>query len=227
MLEVVTIDGPSGSGKSTVSKALAKRLNYSYLDTGAMYRAFALEVLTKGLENHKEKYINLLKDFYIEFSYNSEHTQRVICNGRDVTDHIRTPEVSMWASTISKEKEVREKMGYLQRKMGEKGKFVAEGRDMGTVVFKDAFVKFYLFASPEVRAMRRYKELLDKKIQVTYEEVLEDVKKRDEQDSNRELAPLKPAEDAILIDSSELTVDEVVDKMYSIVMEKKRLWKYI
>lgn len=225
MLEVITIDGPSGSGKSTVSKALALKLNYSYLDTGAMYRAFALEVLNKGFENDKERYIQLLKDFHIKFSYNNDGSQRVFCNDKDVTELIRTPEVSMWASTISKEKEVRERMGYLQRKMGEAGKLVAEGRDMGTVVFKDAFAKFFLFATPEIRALRRYKELLEKNISVNYQEVLEDIKRRDDQDSNRELAPLRPAEDAVLIDSSNLTVEEVVNKIYIIVLEKRKLWK--
>lgn len=227
MLEVITIDGPSGSGKSTVSKTLALKLNYSYLDTGAMYRAFALEVLNKGFENDKEKYLLLLRDFDIKFAYNSDGSQRIFCNGKDVTNQIRTPEVSMWASTISKEKEVREKMGYLQRKIGEAGKVVAEGRDMGTVVFKDAFAKFFLFASAEVRALRRYKELLERNINTKYEEVLEDIKKRDEQDSNRAIAPLKPADDAVLIDSSELTVEEVVEKMYKVVMEKRKLWKFI
>lgn len=225
MLEVITIDGPSGSGKSTVSKALALKLNYSYLDTGAMYRAFALEVLNKGFENDKERYIQLLKDFHIKFSYNNDGSQRIFCNDKDVTELIRTPEVSMWASTISKEKEVRERMGYLQRKMGEAGKLVAEGRDMGTVVFKDAFAKFFLFATPEIRALRRYKELLEKNISVNYQEVLEDIKRRDDQDSNRELAPLRPAEDAVLIDSSNLTVEEVVNKIYIIVLEKRKLWK--
>lgn len=225
MLEVITIDGPSGSGKSTVSKALALKLNYSYLDTGAMYRAFALEVLNKGFENDKERYIQLLKDFHIRFSYNNDGSQRVFCNDKDVTELIRTPEVSMWASTISKEKEVRDRMGYLQRKMGEAGKLVAEGRDMGTVVFKDAFAKFFLFATPEIRALRRYKELLEKNISVNYQEVLEDIKRRDDQDSNRELAPLRPAEDAVLIDSSNLTVEEVVNKIYIIVLEKRKLWK--
>ncbi len=227
MLEVVTIDGPSGSGKSTVSKALALKLNYNYLDTGAMYRAFAFEVLSKGFENNREKYIELLKDLQIKFHYNDDGSQRVICNGKDVSDLIRTPEVSMWASTISKEKEVREKMGYLQRKMGEAGKLVAEGRDMGTIIFKDAFAKFFLFATPEVRALRRFKELLEKNISTDYEEVLEDIKRRDEQDSNRDIAPLKPADDAVLIDSSKLTVEEVVNKMYVIVMEKRQLWKFM
>lgn len=227
MLEVVTIDGPSGSGKSTVSKALALKLNYNYLDTGAMYRAFAFEVLSKGFENNRKKYIELLKDFQIKFHYNDDGSQRVICNGKDVSDLIRTPEVSMWASTISKEKEVREKMGYLQRKMGEAGKLVAEGRDMGTIIFKDAFAKFFLFATPEVRALRRFKELLEKNISTDYEEVLEDIKRRDEQDSNRDIAPLKPADDAVLIDSSKLTVEEVVNKMYVIVMEKRQLWKFM
>lgn len=227
MLEVVTIDGPSGSGKSTVSKILAHNLSYRYLDTGAMYRAFALYVLKNKLENDKMKYIHLLSSFTIDFIYRDNGNQIVFSCGEDVTELIRTPDVSMWASTISKEKEVREKMGLLQRKMGENGKIVAEGRDMGTVIFHDAFAKFYLVASPEIRAERRWKELQLKGINVTYDEVLKDIIERDEQDSMREIAPLKPAEDAIIVDSSNLSIHDVVEKMYQIVMEKKRIWKFM
>ncbi len=227
MLEVVTIDGPSGSGKSTVSKLLAKKLGYQYLDTGAMYRAFALLVIKHGFENEKAKYLPLLADFEINFINDGDGNQKVICNGIDVTYEIRLPNVSMWASTISKEKEVRDKMGCLQREIGARGKIVAEGRDMGTVVFKDAFAKFFLFASTEVRAQRRWKELQLKGIEISYEDILRDTIKRDEQDSARDLAPLRPAEDAILVDSSYMTIDEVVNKMYEIVQEKIKQWKFI
>lgn len=225
MIEVVTIDGPSGSGKSTTSKLLAKRLSYSFLDTGAMYRAFALLALENGVESDRKRFIPLLENFSISF-VQSEDVQRVICNNRDVTDLIRTPQVSMWASTLSKEKEVREKMGFLQRQIGEKGKVVAEGRDMGTVVFYDAFAKFFLVATAEVRAERRYKELKDKNVDISFPDVLADIIKRDEQDSSRDIAPLKPAADAIIIDSSDLSISEVVDKMFLVVKEKYSKWKF-
>jgi len=225
LIEVVTIDGPSGSGKSTTSKLLAKRLSYSFLDTGAMYRAFALLALENGAESDRKRFIPLLENFSISF-VQSEYVQRVICNNRDVTDLIRTPQVSMWASTLSKEKEVREKMGFLQRQIGEKGKVVAEGRDMGTVVFYDAFAKFFLVATAEVRAERRYKELKDKNVDISFPDVLADIIKRDEQDSSRDIAPLKPASDAIIIDSSDLSISEVVDKMFLVVKEKYSKWKF-
>jgi cytidylate kinase len=224
MIEVVSIDGPSGSGKSTASKLLAKRLSYNYLDTGAMYRAFALVALEIDAEDDEKKYKPLLENFEVNFTQRNNQ-QRVCCNGKDVTEAIRMPDVAMWASTLSKEKEVRDKMGSLQREIGEKGKIVAEGRDMGTVVFKDAFAKFYLVASPEIRAQRRYKELKEKKISMTMDKVLSDMLARDEQDSMRDIAPLRPAEDAVIIDTSSLSPDGMLDKMYDIVMEKYRLWK--
>lgn len=225
MIEVVTIDGPSGSGKSTTSRLLARRLSFNFLDTGAMYRAFALLTLEKGAERDRTAFLPLLKDFTINFIYDGD-VQRIICNGVDVTDKIRTQEVSMWASTLSKEKEVREKMGQLQRLIGQNGKIVAEGRDMGSVVFSDAFAKFFLLATPEIRAERRYKELIAKNFNVTYSEVLEDIIKRDEQDSNRDIAPLKPAEDAFIIDTSHLNIEQVVDIMFAKVQEKYKLWKF-
>lgn len=224
MLEVVTIDGPSGSGKSTTSKLLAKRISYSFLDTGAMYRAFAFTALKNKAEKDRKLFLPLLAEFNIEF-YVEGDNQLVICNGEDVTDKIRTPEVSMWASTLSKEREVREKMGFLQRKIGERGKVVAEGRDMGTVVFYDAFAKFFLEASPEVRAERRFKELKSSGIDVSYREVLVDIIKRDKQDSSRDIAPLKPADDAVIIDTSSLSIEEVVDFMYFKVQEILKTWK--
>jgi len=225
VIEVVTIDGPSGSGKSTASRLLAKKLNYSYLDTGAMYRAFALIVLEKGWENNKNKYEKFVNDFEVSFVIKNNN-QRVICQGRDITEAIRMPDVSMWASTLSKEKKVRDRMFILQRSIGEKGKVVAEGRDMGTVVFKDAFSKFFLTASPQVRGERRWKELKEKGINQPIEEVVAEIIRRDEQDSQREIAPLKPAEDAIIIDTSNLTIDDVISKMYQIVYEKSKIWKF-
>ncbi len=224
MIEVVTIDGPSGSGKSTVSRLLAKRLGFSYLDTGAMYRAFALFALENSAEGDKNLFLPLLDDFSVEFK-NEGDVQRVISNGKDVTDIIRMHEVSMWASTLSKEKKVREKMGMLQRTIGEKGKIVAEGRDMGTVVFYDAFAKFFLVAKPEVRAERRYKELVAKGEAVPYEQVLADIIKRDEQDSKRDIAPLKPAEDAVILDTSDLGIEDVVNFLYEKVQGRYSLWK--
>ncbi|GAB4438175.1 MAG: (d)CMP kinase [bacterium] len=189
-----------------------------------MYRAFALTALKNKAENDRNLFLPLLANFSVEFYVDGDN-QHVICNGEDVTDKIRTPEVSMWASTLSKEKEVREKMGYLQRKIGEKGKVVAEGRDMGTVVFDDAFAKFFLEASSEVRAERRFKELKGKGLDVSYREVLADIIKRDEQDSSRNIAPLKPADDAVIIDTSSLSIEEVVDFMYFKVQEKLKTWK--
>jgi cytidylate kinase len=189
-----------------------------------MYRAFALVAIRKNAHQDKARFVSLLTDFTIEFRTLND-IERVFCNGEDVTDEIRTPEISMWASTLSKEFEVRKKMGELQRKIGEKGKIVAEGRDMGTVVFPDAFVKFFLNATKEVRAERRYKELVAKGINLSFEEVLTDIIKRDEQDSNRDLAPLKPAPDALIIDTSSLKVEEVVDIMYKKVMERINAWK--
>lgn len=225
MIEVVAIDGPSGSGKSTTAKLLAKKLGYGFLDTGAMYRSFAFIVLEKGYEKEKQKFISLLTDFSVSFVYEGDQ-QRVICSERDLTVFIRMPEVSMWASTLSKEKEVRERMGLLQRQIGEKGKIVAEGRDMGTVIFYDAFAKFFITASPKVRAERRYKELIEKGEKVEFSEVLADIIKRDEQDSSRDIAPLKQAEDAILIDTSNLSINEVVEIMRINVEKRYKNWKF-
>ncbi len=225
MIEVVTIDGPSGSGKSTVSRLLANKLKYNYLDTGAMYRAFALIVLEKGWQDNKSKYEKIIDNFEVSFAIKNNN-QRVICEGRDITEAIRMPDVSMWASTLSREKKVRDRMFVLQRSIGEKGKVVAEGRDMGTVVFKDAFAKFFMTASPEIRGERRWKELKEKGINQSLKDVIADVIKRDEQDSQRDIAPLKPAEDAVVVDTSHLSIDQVVLKIYQIVLEKLQIWKF-
>lgn len=217
---IIAIDGPSGAGKSTVSQRVAKKLGYLYLDTGAMYRACALNAVQLGMDlddlSCAEK---LAKNLEIELMKKNDQL-KVLLNRKDVSKEIRTPEMGMKASKISRHLPVREKLWELQRKMAEKGGIVAEGRDMATVVFPDADFKFYLTASPEVRAKRRYQELLEKGHKVNFEEILKEVLNRDEQDSKRELAPLKKAEEAIEIDTSGLDIDQVVEKIIEKIAEQ-------
>jgi len=217
---IIAIDGPSGAGKSTVSQRVAKKLGYLYLDTGAMYRACALNAVQLGMDlddlSSAEK---LAKNLEIELMKKNDQL-KVLLNRKDVSKEIRTPEMGMKASKISRHLPVREKLWELQRKMAEKGGIVAEGRDMATVVFPDADFKFYLTASPEVRAKRRYQELLEKGHKVDFEEILREVLNRDEQDSKRELAPLKKAEEAIEIDTSGLDIDQVVEKIIEKIAEQ-------
>ncbi len=209
-LRIITIDGPSGAGKSTVSKILAGRLHYKYLDTGAMYRAVALCLQQKGINPEDEAALkDLCSKIEILFEGNSRH-QRLILNGVDVTEKIREPEVGWMASQVSMKRPVREAMTVLQRKMGEDGRIVAEGRDAGTVIFPDAEHKFFLSAQLGERARRRYREFAAKGMAVTREDVEKEMIRRDEQDSHRELAPLRPAPDAVFIDSTNLSPEEVV-----------------
>jgi cytidylate kinase len=216
-LAIITIDGPAGAGKSTVSRLLAHRLNYLYLDTGAMYRAVALQVLKERIDPGDEKALErLCKEIAISFAEDSRG-QRIICQGEDVTEKIREPEVSWMASTVSMKRPVRDAMVALQRKMGDRGGLVAEGRDTGTVVFPRAEAKFFLDANPRERALRRFRELRAKGKEAKQEEVEADVRKRDDQDSSRDLAPLKPAEDAHRIDSTGLTPEEVVERMLDVL----------
>lgn len=218
---VVAIDGPAGSGKSTVSKILARKLGFMYLDTGAIYRALAYVALKKKIPLDDGKLLaELAKTMQIEFKQD-EQGQRVIVNGEDVSEKIRTEEVGMAASKVSMHPEVREALLGIQRDFGEKGNLVAEGRDMGTVVFPNAEVKVFLTASPEVRAQRRYLELKEKGINTTLEEVLKSVIERDRQDSTRSVAPLKPASDAVIIDTSNMSIEEVVNSIMRLV----ELWK--
>jgi len=213
---LITIDGPSGAGKTTTSRLLADRLDYRYIDTGALYRGVALAAISTGLtpddDTALEKLCSTLK---MEFMP-GEKGLRLISNGSDVTDQIRTPEISMFASAVSARPVVRHFLLDLQRRLGREKKAVFEGRDMGTVVFPDADVKFFLDASPKIRALRRYKELKSVSSQ-TLDAVERDMRRRDENDSTRNLAPLKPAEDAIRIDSTDLSVESVVDRMLIVI----------
>ena len=213
---VIAIDGPSGAGKSTVSRLLAQRLGYLQIDTGAMYRAVACLLQQAGIDPDDAAAVEALcRDVDIRLEQ-VDGQQRVYANGRDVTAGIRTPEMSLMTSRVSTLRPVREAMLQAQRRMGARGGVVLEGRDIGTVVFPDADVKFFLSASTEERGRRRYLELAAKGEPVTLEETVQAVADRDQQDSQRDLAPLRQAGDAIAIDSSGRTIDEVLDSMVAV-----------
>ena len=219
---IITIDGPSGAGKSTISKLLAAKLQYTYLDTGAMYRVVGLQVERSGIdlqaENANGRLAELLDSLDMALAPGEEGQEtRAFLDGVDVSDAIRTPEMAMIASRVSAEPEVRRKLTEMQREIGNNGAIVAEGRDMGTIVFPEAKYKFFLDATPGERARRRQKQLLEKGQKVEYEELLAQIQKRDRDDSSRALAPLVPAEDAVVIDSSEMSIDEVVSFMLNAV----------
>lgn len=225
--DIVTIDGPSGAGKSTISKLLAAELHYTYLDTGAMYRVVGLQVERSGFdleaENGREKLVQLLATLEMTLAPGEEGEEtRVFLHGEDVSDAIRTPEMAMVASRVSAEPEVRKKLTEMQRAIGQNGAIVAEGRDMGTIVFPEASYKFFLDATPAERAKRRQQQLMEQGQRVEYGELLTQIQKRDRDDSSRALAPLKPAPDAVVIDSSEMSIDEVVSFMLKTVHEKKK-----
>jgi cytidylate kinase len=209
---VVTIDGPAGAGKTTVSRMLADRLGYRYIDTGALYRAIALAVQEGGINPKDDAALEKMCTA-LSLRYNQTGKgPRLLSNGRDVTDRLRTPEITMLASAVSARPAVRRFLLGVQRAMGREKGAVFEGRDMGTVVFPDADVKFYLDAPEKIRAMRRFLELRPK-TELTFEEVERDLVRRDRNDSTRTEAPLKPAVDAIWIDSADLAPAEVVAVM--------------
>ena len=215
---VIAIDGPAGSGKGTVTELLAKELNFTKIDTGAMYRAITWEVIQKKVSLEDiEKIKEILCDSKIEFQKES-----VFLNQREITNEIRTKEVSNLVSQVSHIPEVRNAMVELQRKMGKNANVIMEGRDIGTNVFPNAEVKIYLDASPEERARRRYEQNLEKGISTTYEEVLENVKFRDHNDKTSNVGPLKIAEDAVIVDSTNLTIEEVVETIKKIVEKKEK-----
>jgi len=209
---VVTIDGPAGAGKTTVSRMLADRLGYRYIDTGALYRAIALAVHEGGIDSKDDVALGKMCAALSLRYVLTDKEPRLLSNGRDVTDRLRTPEITMLASAVSARPVVRRFLMGVQRAMGREKGAVFEGRDMGTVVFPDADVKFYLDAPEKIRAMRRFLELRPK-TELTFEEVERDLVRRDENDSTRVEAPLKPAEDAIRIDSADLSPAEVVTVM--------------
>jgi cytidylate kinase len=213
----ITIDGPAGAGKSTVAKLLAKQLNIIYLDTGAMYRAIALKAIEQGVDVSDTDALSvLLEDTDIDISYVDEQ-QHVLLDGRDVTDIIRTPEVSDGASKVAVIPAVRLKLVELQRRIARMHDVVMDGRDIGTFVLPNADVKFYLTASIEERARRRLEEMRARGYEHSLDDVKDDIKARDKNDSEREFAPLRKADDAILIDSTDKTVDEVVEEMLSFI----------
>jgi CMP/dCMP kinase len=217
---LITIDGPAGAGKTTVSRRLAEALGYRFIDTGALYRAIALAASEKGIPADDDASLEALcSDLILDFT-EQDHGLRLTLNGRDVTDEIRTPRITMLASAISARPVVRRYLLVIQRKLGASKKAVFEGRDMGTVVFPDADIKFFLSADPSVRARRRYDELKAKGgDSPSLATVEQDMAARDRNDSTRQTAPLKPAPDAIHIDSSSSGIDRVVALMLEHIMD--------
>ncbi len=214
----IAIDGPSGAGKSTISDNLATKLDYVHLDTGAMYRSVAYCAIKKGLSIDDEKNISKLIDE--EFDLDMKNDGRIICNNEDITNKIRTNEMSLRASDVSKLLKVRKALVKAQQKIASKKGYIVDGRDICEVVLPDAEVKVFLTASAEDRAKRRLLQNIEKGIDGDYDSILEDIKKRDYQDSHREFSPLKKADDAIEIDSSNLSIEEVVDRILVLANEK-------
>lgn len=213
---IITIDGPAGAGKTTVSKMLADRLGYTYIDTGALYRGIALEAISAGLQPDDDPGLEALcRNLRLAFKA-SPTGLRLFSQDRDITDRLRTPEVTMFASAASARPVVRQSLLGLQRRMARQKGVVFEGRDMGTVVFPDADIKLYLDADPKARAYRRYLQAGQRGSQ-TLDEVQADMERRDRDDSTRELAPLKPAGDAIIVNSTGISAEAVVERMLSIV----------
>ena len=217
----IAIDGPVGAGKSSIADAVARKLDLVHLDTGAMYRALGLKALEKGVDmDSEEALVCLLNKVEIGVTY-EEGAQRTLVNGGDVSGLIRTPEVSMAASKVSRFAKVREHMVELQREWSRSYDVLLDGRDIGTRVLPDATLKVYLTASAEERAMRRFKQMQEKGEEASFEQVLADLIKRDEQDMNREVEPLRAAEDAVILDSTHLTFDEVVDQIVALARERE------
>lgn len=217
----ISIDGPSGAGKSTLARLTAKKFGLIYVDTGALYRSVGLFALRSGVGSKDEAGVTaLLPKINIEMRYDDEGVQRMILNGRDVTEDIRLPEVSIYASDVSAMVPVREFLLSMQREMAEKYDVIMDGRDIGTVVLPNAGLKIFLTADAEARARRRHKELSDKNVAATYEEVLRDMNYRDHNDSSRTAAPLKAAPDSVLLDTSNIDLEESFVQLCAVVRER-------
>ncbi|MDY6017812.1 MAG: (d)CMP kinase [Oscillospiraceae bacterium] len=216
----VAVDGPAGAGKSTVSRAAAKAMGYIYVDTGALYRAVGVNALRNGIDTKDRQAVaESLSDISVNLVFENGE-QKVLLNGEDVSAEIRTPDASMAASDVSAVPKVRDFLFDLQRSIASNNNCIMDGRDIGTVVLPNAKVKVFLTASPEERAMRRFRELSEKGSTVKYEEVLEDLIKRDYNDSHREVAPLKQADDAVLLDTTGMTLEQSVESLIKIIKEK-------
>ena len=216
----IAIDGPAGAGKSSIAKEVAKKLGFVYVDTGAMYRSVGLNVLNAGKNPKiKEDVLSVLDDVNIDIKY-FDGVQNIFLNGENVSELIRTPEVSVAASDVAVIGEVRVKLVELQRSLAERTDVIMDGRDIGTRVLPDADIKIFLTASAEERATRRLKELEEKGISCSFEDVLSDIKYRDKNDSEREIDPLRPTEESIIFDTTGLTLHESVERMLELVKEK-------
>jgi cytidylate kinase len=210
----IAIDGPAGAGKSTIAKAVARKIGFIYVDTGAMYRTMALYFLREGIDGHDmERVAAECPNIKVTLDYDSEGSQHIYLNGEDVSSLIRQEEVGKMASLTSAIPDVRAALLDLQRDLAKSNNVLMDGRDIGTHVLPNASLKIFLTASPDVRAKRRYDELKEKGVSCDYDQIREDIIKRDRQDSERAIAPLKQAEDAILLDSSDLTIPQVIDRV--------------
>lgn len=216
----IAIDGPAGAGKSTISKHLAQQLGFMYIDTGALYRTVGLHVCRKGIGlTETERMPGALSDMQVELQY-VDGQQHVLLGGEDVNELIRTPEMSMYASAVSAVPQVRQALLDMQRQLAHTYNVIMDGRDIGTVVLPQAQIKIFLTATPEDRAQRRYLELQKKDPSIHFEDVLADLIKRDHDDSTRAIAPLRPAEDAILVDTTGCTLEQAVQRMLDVVKER-------
>lgn len=224
----IAIDGPSGAGKSTMAKMLARKFGLIYVDTGAIYRTVGLYARNNGVASKDENGVKaLLKTIKIEMKYDDEGTQRMYLNGEDVSSDIRLPEISIYASDVSAMPDVRAFLLQMQRSLAEENDVIMDGRDIGTVVLKNAGLKIFLSADASDRAKRRYDELLLKGVETTYDDVYKDMCYRDENDSNRATAPLKPAEDSIMIDTSGYSIEKTEELLSRVVSAFRNKVKFI
>ncbi|MEE1053175.1 MAG: (d)CMP kinase [Acutalibacteraceae bacterium] len=216
----IALDGPAGAGKSTVAKGAAKALGFIYVDTGALYRTVGLKFLREGYDTKLNCNVeSVLETISVDIKF-KEGTQHVFLNGEDVSEQIRTPEASMMASAVSAKPEVRAFLLDMQRRLARENNVIMDGRDIGTVVLPDATLKFFVTASVDERAMRRYKELKQKGMDVNFDDIYKDIETRDYNDSHREIAPLKPAADSIMFDTTGNTLEESIEKLIKIIKER-------